>query len=142
MQLLICAGMTGGGVFPALAVLQTLGDRTQKILWIGSESRMEAELLSKHNINFRSIPAAGLHGVGLINLPGNLIKLVRGYFKVRRLILQFQPDVIFFTGGFISIPVSLASRGIPSVIFVPDIEPGASLNYLIKRSTLITTVTK
>jgi undecaprenyldiphospho-muramoylpentapeptide beta-N-acetylglucosaminyltransferase len=134
--------MTGGGVFPALAVLQTLGDRTQKILWIGSESRMEAELLSKHNINFRSIPAAGLHGVGLINLPGNLIKLVRGYFKVRRLILQFQPDVIFFTGGFISIPVSLASRGIPSVIFVPDIEPGASLNYLIKRSTLITTVTE
>ena len=134
--------MTGGGVYPALAVLQTLGDKTPNILWIGSESRMEVELLSKQNFNFKSIPAAGLHGVGLTNLPGNLIKLVRGYIKARRFIHQFQPDVIFYTGGFISIPVAFASKGVPSVVFVPDIEPGASLNFLIKRCTLITAVTE
>jgi UDP-N-acetylglucosamine--N-acetylmuramyl-(pentapeptide) pyrophosphoryl-undecaprenol N-acetylglucosamine transferase len=134
--------MTGGGVYPALAVLQTLGDKTQNVLWIGSESQMEIDLLSKQNINFKSIPAAGLHGVGLINLPGNLIKLARGYFKVRRMMNQFRPDVIFYTGGFISIPVTLATRNVPSVVFIPDIEPGASLNFLIKRSTLITTVTE
>jgi undecaprenyldiphospho-muramoylpentapeptide beta-N-acetylglucosaminyltransferase len=134
--------MTGGGVFPALAVLQTLGDKNPNILWIGSESRMEVELLSKQSINYKSIPAAGLHGVGLANLPGNLIKLVRGYIKARRIIHQFQPEVIFYTGGFISIPVALASRGVPSVVFVPDIEPGASLNFLIKRCTLITSVSE
>jgi undecaprenyldiphospho-muramoylpentapeptide beta-N-acetylglucosaminyltransferase len=134
--------MTGGGVHPALAVLQTMGDKAPNVLWIGSESQMEVELLSKQKLNFKSIPAAGLHGVGLTHLPGNLVKLVRGYIKAHRFIHLFQPDVIFYTGGFISIPVALASRGVPSVVFVPDIEPGAALNFLIKRCTLITTVTE
>jgi undecaprenyldiphospho-muramoylpentapeptide beta-N-acetylglucosaminyltransferase len=134
--------MTGGGVYPALAVLQTLGDKAQPVLWIGSENQMDADLLSKMNFNFKPIPAAGLHGVGLSKLPGNLIKLARGYFKARQLIHEFKPDLIFYTGGFISIPVSLASKGIPSVVFVPDIEPGTALNFLIKRSDLITVVTE
>ena len=142
MRLLICAGMTGGGVYPALAVLQTLGDKAQNVLWIGSENQMDAELLSKMNFDFKSIPAAGLHGVGLSKLPGNLFKLARGYLKSRQLIDQFKPGVIFYTGGYISIPVSLASRGIPSVVFVPDIEPGAALNFLIKRSNLIAAVSE
>jgi len=134
--------MTGGGVYPALAVLQTMGAKAPNVLWIGSESRMEADLLSAQNINFKSIPAAGLHGVGLTNLPGNIFKLMRGYIKARQIIHQFQPDVIFYTGGFISIPVAFASKGIPSVVFVPDIQPGAALNFLIKRCDLITTVTE
>ena len=98
---------------------------------------MDAELLSKYKIEFKPIPAAGLHGVGLTKLPGNLIKLIHGYLKARRFICQFRPDVIFYTGGFISIPVALASKGVPSVVFIPDIEPGAALNFLIKRCTLI-----
>jgi undecaprenyldiphospho-muramoylpentapeptide beta-N-acetylglucosaminyltransferase len=142
MRLLICAGMTGGGVYPALAVLQTMGDKAQNVLWIGSDNQMDAELLSKMNFDFKSIPAAGLHGVGLSKLPGNLYQLARGYMKARQLIHQFKPDVIFYTGGFISFPVSLASRGIPSVVFIPDIEPGAALNFLIKRGNLIATVTE
>jgi undecaprenyldiphospho-muramoylpentapeptide beta-N-acetylglucosaminyltransferase len=134
--------MTGGGVYPALAVLQTLGDKAQHVLWIGSENKMDAELLSKMNFDFKPIPAAGLHGVGLSKLPGNLFKLAHGYLKASQLIHQFEPDVIFYTGGYISIPVSLASRGIPSVVFIPDIEPGSALNFLIKRSNLITVVTE
>jgi undecaprenyldiphospho-muramoylpentapeptide beta-N-acetylglucosaminyltransferase len=119
-----------------------MGNKAQNVLWIGSESRMEAELLSEQNFNFKSIPSAGLHGVGLTNLPGNFFKLVRGYIKARRFIHQFQPDVIFYTGGFISIPVALASKGVPSVVFVPDIEPGAALSFLIKRCDLIAAVTE
>ena len=103
---------------------------------------MDAELLSGQNFDFKAIPAAGLHGMNLANLPGNLIKLVCGYIKVRRIIHQFQPDIIFYTGGFISIPVALASRGVPSVAFIPDIEPGAALNFLIKQCNLITAVTE
>ena len=142
MRLLICAGMTGGGVYPALAVLQTMGNEAQNVLWIGSESRMEVDLLSEQSFNFKAIPSAGLHGVGLTDLPGNLFKLIRGYIKARQLIRQFQPDVIFYTGGFISIPVALASRGVPSVVFIPDIEPGAALNFLIKRCDLIIAATE
>jgi UDP-N-acetylglucosamine--N-acetylmuramyl-(pentapeptide) pyrophosphoryl-undecaprenol N-acetylglucosamine transferase len=133
--------MTGGGVYPALAVLQTLEIEKKDVLWIGSENPMEAKLLSNQDINFKPIPAAGMHGVGIANLPGNISKIYQGYKRARKIIREFKPDVIFYTGGFISFPVSLASRQIPSVAFVPDIEPGTALKYLIPRCDLITVVT-
>jgi len=103
---------------------------------------MEKEILSDQSFTVASIPAAGLHGVNLFNIPGNLIKLMQGYFKARKLIRDFQPDVTFFTGGFIGIPVSVAAGNTPSVVFIPDIEPGSALKYLIRRSRVITMATE
>jgi UDP-N-acetylglucosamine--N-acetylmuramyl-(pentapeptide) pyrophosphoryl-undecaprenol N-acetylglucosamine transferase len=141
MKLLICAGMTGGGVYPALAVLQTLGNRVDDILWIGSEGGMENELITRLGIPFKAIPAAGLHGVSLRRLPGNLRKLVHGYHEARKIIRSFQPDVFFSTGGYLSVPVALAARRIPAVVFIPDVEPGLALKVLIKFADQILTST-
>ncbi|MGV8026962.1 MAG: undecaprenyldiphospho-muramoylpentapeptide beta-N-acetylglucosaminyltransferase [Anaerolineaceae bacterium] len=141
MKLLICAGMTGGGVYPALAVLQTLTNKVDEILWIGSEGGMENELITRLNIPFKTIPAAGIHGVGLKKLPGNLSKLVRGYREAQKIIRTFQPDVFFSTGGYLSIPVALAARRIPLVVFIPDVEPGLALKVLIKYSDRVLTST-
>ena len=125
-------------MYPALAVLQELGDKAQPLLWVGSEGNMEKGLLTKHNIPFTAIQAAGLHGAGFQALPGNLLLLARGLFKAKKIIKQFKPDVLFFTGGFISGPVAVAGRHIPSVIFVPDIEPGLALKALIHLGSHIT----
>jgi undecaprenyldiphospho-muramoylpentapeptide beta-N-acetylglucosaminyltransferase len=142
MRLLICAGMTGGGVYPALAVRQTMDIEKENVLWIGSENPLEADLLATQDINFRSIPAAGMHGVGFSNLPGNLFKIIKGFIRSRQIMQDFQPDVIFHTGGFISFPVSLAARQTPSVVFIPDIEPGTALKYLINHCTIIAVSTE
>lgn len=103
---------------------------------------MEKEILSDQSINIASIPAAGLHGVGFLNIPGNLIKLMRGYFRAKRLINEFQPNVVFFTGGFLGVPVSFAAGKTPSVVFIPDIEPGTAIKYLVKRARVITMATE
>ena len=47
---------------------------------------------------------------------------------------------MFFTGGYVGFPVALAGRNIPSVLFVPDIEPGMALNMLSRNADLITVV--
>ena len=65
MRLLICAGGTGGGVYPALTVLAELGGDADAVLWVGGENGMEADLVKRQNIPFTAIPAAGVHGVGL-----------------------------------------------------------------------------
>ncbi len=49
MRLLICAGGTGGGVYPALTVTERLSEDTQ-VLWVGSEGGMEAELVGRANL--------------------------------------------------------------------------------------------
>ncbi len=98
---------------------------------------MEAELVKREGIPFDSIPAAGLHGVGPRALPRNLIQLARGAFASRRILLRFRPDALFFTGGFIAGPLAFASRAptpagrhIPTLLYVPDIEPGLALKSL------------
>ncbi|MBN2387220.1 MAG: undecaprenyldiphospho-muramoylpentapeptide beta-N-acetylglucosaminyltransferase [Anaerolineales bacterium] len=136
MRLLICAGGTGGGVNPALAVLQSLTDKAET-LWVGGEDGMEARLVERAGVPFKAIPAAGLHGVGLHRLPGNLWRLLRGVFAARRVLDDFQPDVLLFTGGYVAVPMALAGRRVPSVLYVPDIEPGLALKTLARFASRI-----
>jgi UDP-N-acetylglucosamine--N-acetylmuramyl-(pentapeptide) pyrophosphoryl-undecaprenol N-acetylglucosamine transferase len=93
---------------------------------------MEADLVKRAGISFEAIPAAGVHGVGLRRLPGNLLQLGRGYFEARRVVRQFRPDALLFTGGFVAVPMALASRRVPSLLYVPDIEPGLALKTLAR----------
>jgi len=150
---LICAGGTGGGVYPALAVLEALeglqvagsnvaGSKTGSLptlkpsnletLWIGGEGGMEAELVKREGIPFAVIPAAGLHGVGLRALPRNITQLARGVVASQKILREFKPDVLFFTGGFVAGPMAFAGRSIPTLLFVPDIEPGLALKSLAR----------
>jgi UDP-N-acetylglucosamine:LPS N-acetylglucosamine transferase len=99
---------------------------------------MEVSLVGRTEIPLKTIPAAGLHGVGLRSLPSNLLQLARGTLQARKVINQFQPDVILFTGGYIGIPVALAGQQIPKVIFSPDIEPALALKWISRIADVIT----
>ncbi|HMB23929.1 MAG TPA: UDP-N-acetylglucosamine--N-acetylmuramyl-(pentapeptide) pyrophosphoryl-undecaprenol N-acetylglucosamine transferase [Anaerolineales bacterium] len=143
MRLLICAGGTGGGVYPALAVHGALASKVADVetLWVGGEGGMEESLVKRQGIPFRSIPAAGVHGVSLLKMPGNLASLARGVLAARRILNDFQPDVLFFTGGYVAVPLALAGRSIPSLLYVPDIEPGMALKSLARSADVIAVTT-
>lgn len=98
---------------------------------------MEAGLVARKNIAFTAIPAAGVHGVGLRTLPGNLLKLAQGWKQSRKILAEFKPDVIFYTGGFVAVPMAFAALRTPSVLYVPDIEPGLALKVLSWRASAI-----
>ncbi len=148
MRLLICAGGTGGGVYPALVILQTLKNKAEtksddsfkeNLLWVGSKDGMEANLVKRLDIPFSTIPAAGVHGVGIHALPRNITRLLRGFFAARKQLISFKPDVLLFTGGYVAVPMALASRLLLNktkqpriVLYVPDIEPGLALKTLAR----------
>ncbi len=110
-------------------------------LWVGSEGGMEEALVKRRGIAFRAIPSAGLHGVGLSALPRNFEKLARGFFAARRILNEFKPDVLFFTGGYVAVPMALAGASVPSLLYVPDIEPGMALKSLARFSNAIAVTT-
>jgi UDP-N-acetylglucosamine--N-acetylmuramyl-(pentapeptide) pyrophosphoryl-undecaprenol N-acetylglucosamine transferase len=135
-------------VYPALAVLDAVKNddpdsespwTERGILWVGSQGGMEGDLVTRAGVPFRSIPAAGAHGVGLRALPGNLWQLWLGFVASRRFLREFRPDVLFFTGGYVAMPMAFAGR-LPirnmkrprSLLFVPDIEPGLALKILAR----------
>jgi UDP-N-acetylglucosamine--N-acetylmuramyl-(pentapeptide) pyrophosphoryl-undecaprenol N-acetylglucosamine transferase len=142
MRLLICAGMTGGGVYPAIAVLQALKGRSDEVLWLGSRSGMEETMLEQYDLTFEAVSAAGLHGVSLQSLPGNINQLLRGLREANAIIKRFKPQVLFFTGGYLGVPVAFAGRKIPSVVFIPDIEPGLALKAILRFARSVAVSTK
>jgi UDP-N-acetylglucosamine--N-acetylmuramyl-(pentapeptide) pyrophosphoryl-undecaprenol N-acetylglucosamine transferase len=71
-------------------------------------------------------------------LPGNIAKLARGISASRRILREFKPDVLFFTGGYVAAPMAVAGRNIPTVLYVPDIEPGLALKFLSRFADVVT----
>lgn len=127
-------------MYPALAVYEALRSNHANVetLWVGGEGGMEEDLVNRAGISYRAIPAAGVHGVGLRALPGNIGKLSRGVMQSRRILKDFKPDVLFFTGGYVAAPMAVAGRDYPIVLYVPDIEPGLALKFLGYFSDVVT----
>jgi UDP-N-acetylglucosamine--N-acetylmuramyl-(pentapeptide) pyrophosphoryl-undecaprenol N-acetylglucosamine transferase len=121
-------------VYPALAVHEALNVQrsTFNVLWVGGEGGLEASLVQRAGIPFQSIPAAGVHGVGLRSLPGNVVKLARGYRSARKVLRQFRPDALFLTGGYLSALMAFAGMKIPTLLYVPDIEPALALKTIAR----------
>lgn len=78
-----------------------------------------------------------MHGVGLAKLPRNLIQLAKGYFAARRILREFKPDVILYTGGYVAVPMALAARNRKSLVYIPDIEPGLALKFIQQMAKII-----
>ncbi len=103
---------------------------------------MEKELVTRSNTPFTTIPAAGVHGVGLRKLPGNIWELIKGVLASHRIIKQFNPDLLFFTGGYLAFPMAVAGMRRPSLLYVPDIEPGLALKALARFANRIALTTE
>ena len=142
-------------MYPALSVLKQLmspkpepameptnppPSEELQVLWVGGKGGMEADLVKREGIRFEAIPAAGVHGVSWRSLPGNLWRVSGGFFSARRILRKFRPDVLFYTGGYVAIPMALAARltgHARSLLYVPDIEPGLALRTIARFSDCI-----
>lgn len=93
---------------------------------------MEAELVTREGLDFRSIPAGGVHGVGPVRMARNTFRLLQGGWFALRLLREDRPQVMFTTGGYLSVPTALAARlrGVPVALYLPDVEPGLSVKFV------------
>jgi UDP-N-acetylglucosamine--N-acetylmuramyl-(pentapeptide) pyrophosphoryl-undecaprenol N-acetylglucosamine transferase len=136
MRLLVCAGGTGGGIYPALTAVSTLqssGLNREQILWVGVAGEMEEDLIPRAGLPLATIRGGPIVGVPLGKRVKNLAKLTWSVGTASRLIRRFQPDIMLMTGGYLAAPVALAARmqAVPIVIFLPDVEPGSAIKTLM-----------
>jgi len=136
MRVLVCAGGTGGGIYPALTAvseLEVLGVSREQILWVGTQGEMEENLVPRAGLKLQTIQGGAVVGVPLGTRVKNLAKLTWSVGTAHNLIRQFKPDVMFMTGGYMAAPVALAARlhGVPIVIFLPDVEPGSAIKAVM-----------
>lgn len=134
-------------MYPALVVRQALGKEADPVLWVGSKGGMEADLVQRAGLPYTAIPAGQVAGMGL-RTPGNLLKVMQGVLASKRILNQFKPDVLLFTGGYVAVPMALAGAGflggrrVPSLVYVPDIEPGMALKLLARFADCVALTTE
>lgn len=129
-------------MYPAVTALEALGLDKESVLWVGSRGGMEETLITRRDIPYETIPAAGVHGVGLKKLPGNVWKLFKGFLASLRILHDFNPDVLLFTGGYLAFPMAVAAMRKPSLLYVPDIEPGLALKAIARFANRIALTTE
>lgn len=105
---------------------------------------MERALVEREGVDFLAIQAGGLHGVGAAKAVKNGLRLALGTRRAFGIVRQFKPDVVLLTGGFVGVPVSVAARaqGVPSVVYLPDIEPGSAVKLMTRFATKVATTTE
>jgi len=134
---MITGGGTGGHVYPALAVAEVLED--SELLYVGTVGGLEEDIVSRWNIPFRAVSSAPVRGVNPVKLAAGAYHLIKGVGEALSLVEDFKPDVILATGGYVSVPVVVAGRlnGVPSLIYLPDLEPGWAVRFLSKFASKV-----
>jgi UDP-N-acetylglucosamine--N-acetylmuramyl-(pentapeptide) pyrophosphoryl-undecaprenol N-acetylglucosamine transferase len=109
--MVIAGGGTGGHVQPAVAVFQSVKETTDvKALWIGSHDGVEQAAAHQTGILFRPIQTGKFRRYLSLRTPIDILRIPIGVIQAFRLLRQFRPDVVFSTGGFVSVPTVVAAK--------------------------------
>ena len=141
MNVIFTCGGTGGHINPAIAVANIWRERypDSKILFICGTDPLEKTLVPKAGFDMVSIEAYGIsRKKSLEALWGNLGSINharKSIAKCKKIIRQFQPDVILGTGGYASFPALLAGSmlGIPTCVHESNAMPGLTTRMLASR---------
>jgi UDP-N-acetylglucosamine--N-acetylmuramyl-(pentapeptide) pyrophosphoryl-undecaprenol N-acetylglucosamine transferase len=128
MKVLIAAGGTGGHIYPGIAVAKEIVRRDAESLvkFVGTARGLETKLVPDNGFELLTIESAGLKNVGLLGQIKGLLVLPKSFFAARRLIKDFQPDVVVGAGGYVSGPVLLtaALMRVPTLVMDSNALPG------------------
>jgi len=136
---LLSGGGTGGHVYPALAVVQELKSAAaadlpplEGVLYIGTAGGLEASIVPRAGIEFKTVRAAGLRGLSPGRVLANAWALLHGTAQSWSIARIFRPDVVLATGGYVSAPVVVSAwlRRCPVLVYLPDVEPGWAVSFL------------
>lgn len=136
-------GGTGGHVYPALAIAETIKAKCpdSEIAFVGTEKGIENKLVAKEGYKIYHV---AIQGIRRSLSPQNLktaCLVMTSPRKAKRIIEEFRPDVVIGTGGYVCWPLlqAASSMGIPSVVHESNAAPGLAVKVLQKKLDLILT---
>jgi UDP-N-acetylglucosamine--N-acetylmuramyl-(pentapeptide) pyrophosphoryl-undecaprenol N-acetylglucosamine transferase len=129
----LCAGGTGGHLFPAEALSAELTSRGWTT-YLLTDTRAERFVSGFPTDRIRRIPSATIAGSNPIALLKSVFALAKGTFAARALAKSLKPSIVVGFGGYPSLPPVLGGylAGVPSLIHEQNAVPGRA-NRLLAR---------
>ena len=133
-RIVIMAGGTGGHVFPALAVADSLLEKGWQVSWLGTQKGLESRVIPENGIEIDWLSVAGVRGKGLTSKITAVIMLFKACIQALTILRRRKPDVVLGMGGFVAGPGGLMAKllGIPLIIHEQNRVPGTT-NRLLAR---------
>jgi UDP-N-acetylglucosamine--N-acetylmuramyl-(pentapeptide) pyrophosphoryl-undecaprenol N-acetylglucosamine transferase len=141
MHIVISGGGSGGHAFPAIEIAQAFlrHNPSIRLTFVGNKNSIEERLAHEHKIPFHAIKAKRFVGQGLLKQLSAMLFLFFALLKSLGFLLFNRPRAVVGVGGFVSVPVMLASflLGIDSYICEQNLIPGQANRLLAKLAKKI-----
>lgn len=138
-HIVLTGGGTAGHVTPNIAMIPRLKELGYKISYIGSYEGIEKKLIEELGIPYYGIASGKLRRYFDVKNFTDPFNVMKGFFEAKKLMKQLKPDVVFSKGGFVTVPVVIASsrKKIPTFIHESDMTPGLANKISIPFATKV-----
>jgi len=133
LRALLACGGTGGHIFPAIAIAETLVKKYKaEVFFAGSDFGMEKGIIEGKKFSFFPVTARPFIRKFTFGNVINAFYVVKAFFDSGGLIKKINPDIVIGTGGFVSFPIVLAAAmaGVKTLIHEPNTYPGIANRLL------------
>ena len=141
MRVIVSAGGTGGHIYPAIAIINKIKEEepNSEILYIGTSDRMEKDLIPELGIKYEEITISGLKRKLTLENVKVLYRFLKARKKCKKIIAEFDPDIVIGAGGYVTGPVIWAAKKLGKKTFIHEQNSvvGLSNKYLTKYADKI-----
>ncbi len=136
----ICAGGTGGHVFPGLAVADALsGVADVECRFLGTARGLESKVVVERGYPLELLSVSPMKGGGPMRAAKGALSVLGSMGSVVRLFRRYTPKLVISVGGYSAGPAALGAiaLGVPLVIVEPNAVPGFThrvLGPFVKRA--------
>ena len=141
MRIIVSAGGTGGHIYPAIAIINKVKEEepNSEVLYIGTSNRMEKDLIPELGIKYEEINVSGLKRKLTLENVKVLYQFFHARSKCKKIIKEFDPDIVIGAGGYVTGPVIWAAKKLGKKTFIHEQNSvvGLSNRYLTKYADKI-----
>ena len=145
IRILVTGGGSAGHISPALAVIQTIKDSAPErdlapdFLYLGGRRGLEEEQVTRAGIRFAGVETGKLRRYFSWQNFTDAGRVPLGILQATGIVRRFRPDVVFSTGGYVSVPPVMAARllNIPILIHEQTVQVGLANRIAARCATRI-----
>ncbi len=134
MRIVLTGGITGGHIYPALAI----GDKFRamdpdcEIIYIAKGRPLERTIIPEKGYKLYEVDSEPFDRSNFSKLVLTASKTLKGRSEALKIMKEFKPDVVVSTGSYVSVPVVLAGHSCGASVYLHEQNgyPGVSNRFL------------